>query len=134
MKNLFLLLIAIFLISCKSDDDSAATSKEEFIGSWTLSESYVNEVEIVLGECEKMETLTVKADETFVRNDYVTNVGPCGLVGSDEGTWENLGSNKYKLIVKGELYEYTILFSENSCVMTNEEDGYIYKDVFVKDE
>jgi len=80
MKKTFtILLLALTMIGCSSNDDIADNSIT-IIGKWTLESAFssggVNEN---IDDCEQRSNITFKIDNTFDLNSYETINGDCTL-------------------------------------------------------
>jgi len=132
MKKIFLLLvvsISVCMTSCKSDDDAAgpADTQDKFIGVWKITQEFENGVEQTLETCDLESRLTVTDDQKYSGASYDLENETCVLQETLTGSWENLGSNKYKItpdLDGEEAIEATITFSgDTMTIVTNDEDG-----------
>jgi hypothetical protein len=136
MKKLILILSATLLTftSCNKDDDSTTTEVDAFIGTWTNSKLLLNDVEQPIDDCDMQSAFTINSDGTFTESSYFTNSGgTCELDFEEPGTWENLGSNIYRITydpdIDGDTYTEDITITNNTFSVFYD-DPYIY--VFTK--
>ncbi len=94
MKKLgiFILLIAVTLTSCGSDDDAApqqgAITNESLItGTWELTARKELGVDKTLDNCEKTSTIQFDANKTYTEKTFVDISNECVSDGEFVGTW-----------------------------------------------
>ncbi|MCX2839019.1 lipocalin family protein [Salinimicrobium sp. MT39] len=95
MKKYLFLLAAftlIFFSSCSSDDDNGGEA-DPIIGTWTLVEASLFDVE----GCTEQSFVTLKKGNTGSATFYLQQADCTPQ--SSSGEWENLGDSRYKLAV-----------------------------------
>lgn len=129
MKKILLLSIFAFTIfSCSSDDND---TQDQFIGSWTFQQLFINDIEETLDKCDKMTTLTVKANGTYISNTFSeNNSGGCDPRTPANGSWENIGNITYRLTFDGETNNRQIIFTGNTFSITRTEGSKTYEEIF----
>ncbi|WP_299183681.1 lipocalin family protein [uncultured Aquimarina sp.] len=126
---LFTAFISIIMISCQTDDDAGPPdTQDKFIGSWKITQEFQDGIEQAVDTCELLDVLTVTADQNFTSTAHRMENGTCVLVDNPlEGTWENLGDDKYRITFDNdqiEVIEATITFSGNTMInVINDDDG-----------
>lgn len=133
MKNSFLLfcLTITILMSCKSDDDDS--TKDPLVGTWTWSQTFVNDFEETLDVCNKQSLVTVDADGTYIKLVYFQDFEmACELIEELTGSWENNGSGNYTVTIDGNITEQEITFDDDSFTAVETYGSNRYKDVFLR--
>lgn len=135
MKKLILLLSVITLSfnSCDSDDDSS--SQDPIVGTWNLNQSFENDEEYELDNCDKEGALTFNSNGTYSSISYYTDSDDtCSVDYESTGTWENNENGVYTFIDDESDAEQTltITFSGNTFYYTDIDGSYTYKEVYIK--
>ncbi len=143
MKKLMLfisiLIVAISLKSCSSNDNDELQSVEKVIGKWRLSQIIINNENQQISECEKKTTLEVFENGTYTEKDYLYNDSDteCLLFDVVNGTWESLGNSTYKM---SGLYTVSLKVTFNDDQMIAEyseiidETTLLIKAIFISDK
>ena len=124
MKKIFSILIVlgigIALINCsKDEDDPIIPNSSKFYGTWIL-DYYVSDGQLVEDiMCNEQIRYSFSANETYTKTTFSGDGSSnCVVAVIVNGTWENLGENKYRLIPNGST--------------TDEVLDIVYKDNFTK--
>lgn len=135
MKRLNLLvglMALIFAYSCSSDDDGG--SQDRIIGTWKQHQYFEDGVEVQLEDCEYEATIVFSAEGTFTSEFYddLDMDGDCELDDSASGTWENEGGGFYTSTIEGFSSTVEVHFEGNTMYFEEEDEGVVYRDVFIK--
>ena len=105
MKKTFtILLLALTMIGCSSNDDIADNSIT-IIGKWTLESQFSSDgINENIDDCQQRSNITFKTDNTFDLNSYRTINGDCALEDEDRNV-------EYK--VENEILEITRSYIDN---------------------
>jgi len=110
MKKVFALMLISFLgfglVSCNSDDDGNNEPEFSIVGTWKVTEKYINnEIQDISGECVYNGNIKFINGGTYVEDIYMeTDDVPCSLVETIGGTWSKSGNN-YTLHITTQGYE-----------------------------
>jgi len=93
------LIAAMSFISCSNNDGNDSQNPDKIIGKWRLSQLFINNVDMQVSECEKMMTIEVFENGTYVEKDfeYDDAFTDCVLYDLINGTWESMGNSMYKM-------------------------------------
>lgn len=160
IKYLLLLLVAIFSLSCSSDDsnviidhntetgdndpdngDDDPDAPDPIIGTWTLiGEGTINaetgeETERTLSDCRKLSTLEFREDNTFVSEFFEEDELGCNSVlgGPVIVPWENNGDGTYTFTDEnGDLITAFLTFEGNTVIAEerDEDARFLFKDTY----
>ena len=137
MKKLILLftVISLILTSCTSDDSTS--SQDKLIGFWTSFQSFYNGSEIILDECDKMDSILVNSDGTFTEAFFYDNNGTCVSDATDNGLWVNRGNSIYEITydagtIDEDVLLVTITFSNNSFTVETTDGTDTYTEVYIR--
>jgi hypothetical protein len=127
-KNLLFSIFAFVICSCSSVDDDI---QDQFIGSWTYHQLFINDIEETLENCDKMTTLVVNANGTYISNTFTDdNNSGCNPRTPANGTWEKKGNITYTLSFDGDTNDVQIIFEGNTISLTRTEGSKTYKEIF----
>lgn len=110
MKKVFALTLVSFLgfglFSCNSDDDSNPEAQFSIVGTWKVTEKYINgNIQDISEECVYNGGIKFINGGTYVEDVYMeTDEVPCTLVETIGGTWSKSGNN-YTLNITTQGYE-----------------------------
>lgn len=127
---LFFSLTALAFASCSKDDGTP--TQDPFIGTWTLSKAFENGVEYALDDCEKKNTVVVRADGTITSTSYVEDSGTCKIDEDISGTWKNLGNSIYQTTFGNNVLSAKVTFDNNTFTSEEVEGSDTYKDIYIK--
>lgn len=86
MKKL-LLLSALFILSCSSDDESEPNEFNDLIGTWYLVSLELDGQSQNLDSCDLMRYIMFNSNSSFSRIWYETVSGDCIIDGNDTGSF-----------------------------------------------
>lgn len=148
IKYLLLLLVAIFSLSCSSDDSNEIIDHntkigddDPIIGTWTLiGEGTIDtetgeETERTLSDCRKLSTLEFREDNTFVSEFFEEDELGCDSVlgGPVIVPWENNGDGTYTFTDEnGDLITAFLTFEGNTVIAEerDEDARFLFKDTY----
>ena len=137
MKKIILLFVltTFLFTSCSSDDSSS--SQDQLIGFWTSFQRFLNNTEIPLDECDKMDNIRINANGTFNEEYFFNDSGTCVSDGTDNGLWENMGNSIYQITYDigtpdEEVLLVTIIFSNNTFIIETTDGTDSYREVYVR--
>lgn len=98
MKKVFALLFALSIglgiISCSSDDDGPAEPQFTIVGTWKVTQVYINNVEFDVNEyCPYKGTFQFVNPSTYVENGFTQVDTNCVANEPIGGTWAKNGNN-----------------------------------------
>jgi hypothetical protein len=101
MKKVFALMFAFVmtlgLVSCNSDDDSGSTPQFTIVGTWKVTQLFINGVEQNVNDyCPYKGTFQFITGGTYVENGYELDGTNCVAADVLGGTWTKSG-NSYTL-------------------------------------
>ena len=119
MKHkLTLILIAILLCACNSDDASNSNDIERLIGQWRIQQRTVNGSQTALGECEPFSIYTYNENGTYTELHYAADANTDCLDNPSiefNGSWQNNDGTSYSFTdSNNETSEVTIEFDSNN--------------------
>jgi len=99
-KLLFVSVLFLSILSSCNKDEVAEV--DSIIGKWQLEASFYNGDSEFLTDCDKQSELIINADGTF-SGVYMENndMEECEIDDQTTGTWENIGSNHYRIVTPG---------------------------------
>lgn len=106
MKNVFALMLAMFvglgMVSCSSDDDNGSTPQFTMVGTWKVTQVFINGVEHNVDDyCPYKGTFQFVTGGTYVENGFeLNNTNDCVAKETVGGTWAKSG-NTYTLTLTG---------------------------------
>jgi hypothetical protein len=139
MKKLILLffVLTLSLASCGSDDGGDSSQGDALVGTWKVFQRFLNGTQQTLDNCELMGIITVKSNGTFTSESFDDNGSSCESDGVDNGLWENLGNNSYKITSDvgtqdEEVFTTTFNFENNTFWFELTEGQDVLRSVYIR--
>ena len=104
MKKL-LLLSALFLFSCSSDDESEPNEINDLIGTWYLVSWELDGQSQNLDSCDLMSYIMFNSNSSFSRIWYETVSGDCIIEGNDTGSFVYSSENNSITLEFEDIYD-----------------------------
>ncbi len=109
---------------------------DNVIGKWRFDQEFVNNVEVNLSACKKTMTIQFFEAGTYEEKDFDENQAlQCVALPVKNGTWRNLGSDKYEISGLG-VDEFKVTFANNKMTVefttTEEGNTATHKSIFIK--
>lgn len=104
MKKL-LLLSALFVFSCSSDDESEPNEINDLIGTWYLVSWELDGQSQNLDSCDLMSYIMFNSNSNFSRIWYQTVSGDCIISGNDTGSFVYSSENNSITLEFEDIYD-----------------------------